>query len=276
MPAGNLHFMQRRYKKMSVETVSIQDGYSIRFPNVDAIEQGEEFFIVERDGVEERVRFHDYDRIYEIPGLYEYLFYERYGCNSPEVVCSLLEKQLSASGPGEALSVLDIGAGNGMVGEQLVEVGAETLVGVDIIEEAATALDRDRPDLYDEYHVADLTELPEEVAQSLEETDFNCMTVVAALGFGDIPPLAFAQGYNMISSPGWVAFNIKEDFVCDADSTGFCRLISRMAETDTIDIQAKQRYRHRYCQDGTPLYYYAMVGQKQRDISETLLSDFEV
>lgn len=260
---------------MSIETVSLGKDYTIRFPKIGSIEQGEEHFIVERNGVEERLRFHDYDRIYEIPGLYEYLFYERYKCNSPEVVCSLLEDQLSESGQeGESLNVLDIGAGNGMVGEQLAEVGAETLVGVDIIEEAAVALDRDRPGLYDEYHVADLTRLPEDVARDLEQADFNCMTVVAALGFGDIPPMAFAQGYNMISSPGWVAFNIKEDFVCDSDSTGFCRLISQMAESDTIDIQAKQRYRHRFCQDGTPLYYYAMVGQKQKDISENLLSEF--
>jgi hypothetical protein len=113
------------------------------------------------------------------------------------------------------------------------------------------------------------------VARGLEETDFNCMTVVAALGFGDIPPLAFAQGCNTISSPGWVAFNIEEDFVCESDSTGFCRLISQMADPDTIRIQAKQRYRHRFCQDGTPLYYHAMVGQKQKDIPEKLLTDYE-
>lgn len=246
--------------------------FTIWFPEIDEIEQGEEYFVIDRHGKKEKIRFHDYDRIYEIPGLYEYLFYDRYGCDSPNKVCSLLETQVKDAD--EPLSVLDIGAGNGMVGEILSDMGAKTLVGVDIIEEAAVAAERDRPGIYADYHVADLTQLPDNVESALKDNNFNCMTVVAALGFGDIPPLAFANGYNMISSPGWVAFNIKEDFVCDEDSTGFCKLIHRMRENDILDIQAKDRYRHRYCQDGTELYYYAMVGQKRSDIPDALIREF--
>jgi SAM-dependent methyltransferase len=252
----------------------LDKAYTIRFPNVDEIEQGEEFFFLTKDGQTEKVRFHDYDKIYETPGLYEHLFYDRYGCNSPEVVCSLLQDHMEKIDDAPPLRVLDVGAGNGMVGEQLIERGADAVVGIDIIEEAATALDRDRPGLYKDYHVADLTRLPRNVHQSLEKASFNCLTVVAALGFDDIPPLAFAQGYNLVSSPGWIAFNIKEDFVCDEDSTGFCKLISRMEEEDLLDIQARHRYRHRFCQDGTPLYYYALVGQKQQDIPSELLKEF--
>jgi SAM-dependent methyltransferase len=247
----------------------------VHFPEVDQVEQGKEYFWVERNGDREKVRFHDYDPIYEIPGLYEHLFYDRYGCNSPAVVCSLLKGHLDGPVPcDDSLCVLDIGAGNGMVGEQLVELGADSVVGIDIIEEAAQALDRDRPDLYQDYHVADLTRLPEEVERSLKDQNFNCLTVVAALGFDDIPPLAFANGYNLISTPAWVAFNIKEDFVCEADATGFCRLIERMVETGVMDIHARRRYRHRFCQDGTPLYYYAVVGQKQQDIPGEMLEVF--
>lgn len=252
-----------------------RQDFAIEFPNLDEIEQGEEYFILVKDGKRERIRFHDYDKIYETSGLYEYLFYDRYKCNSPEVVCGLLKDHLGQSQTYDGkLSVLDIGAGNGMVGEQLVSIGAESVVGIDIIEEAADALHRDRPGIYKDYFVADLTQLPDKVAQSLTAEDFNCMTIVAALGFDDIPPMAFAQGYNLVSSPGWVAFNIKEDFVCNADSTGFCQLINRMAEENILDIQARHRYRHRFCQDGTPLYYYAMVGQKQKDIPDTLLKEF--
>jgi SAM-dependent methyltransferase len=248
------------------------NGFSIRFPDIDAIQQGEEYFIIDRDGVEERVRFHDYDRIYEIPGLYEYLFYERYRCNSPEVVCSLLDEVRNrCREKDDTLCVLDVGAGNGMVAEQLLERGAETVVGVDIIPEAAEAALRDRPEVYEDYHVADLIRLPDKVRNALERHPFNCMTVVAALGFGDIPPQAFAQGYNLISPEGWVAFNIKEDFVCEQDATGFCRLINGMVDADLIDIQARERYRHRFCQDGSPLYYEAVVGRKQVDVPEALL-----
>jgi len=252
--------------------MDIRPDFNLTTPELDRIEQGKEYFILDHDGEKKKIRFHDYDRIYEIPGLYEHLFYERYRCNSPEVVCSLLKDHLDEQDPQPpSLKVLDIGAGNGMVGEQLVDMGAEEVVGVDIIEEAAQALERDRPGIYKDYFVADLTDLPSTVERSLAEDDFNCMTVVAALGFDDIPPAAFAQGFNFVSSPGWVAFNIKEDFVCEADTSGFCRLIELIDAEGVLEICARRRYRHRFCQDGTPLYYYAVIGKKRQDIPLEML-----
>lgn len=249
------------------------EAFSINFPELKHIEQGKEYFVLERNGQKEKIEFHDYDRIYEIPGLYEHLFYERYQCNSPEVVCGLLKKHIEGVGDDESpLQALDVGAGNGMVAERLIDLGADAIVGIDIIEEAAEAAQRDRPGVYADYHVADLTDLTPEVKQSLEAFDFNCMTVVAALGFDDIPPEAFARGYNLVSSPAWVAFNIKEDFVCTDDESGFCRLIGRLDEEGILDIRERHRYRHRFCQDGTPLYYYAVVGQKCRDIPMELIA----
>ena len=249
------------------------EGMVIHFPELEDIKQGREYFIVDRDGVKEKIRFHDYDKIYEIPGLYEHLFYERYQCNSPEVVCSLLQEQIGDPGQDtEALSVLDIGAGNGMVAEQLVGMGAESIVGIDIIEEAREAAVRDRPGLYEDYHVVDLTNLPTDVDRSLQRRDFNCMTVVAALGFDDIPPQAFAAGYNYICPNGWVAFNIKEDFIDTQDCTGFRCLIERITDADLFDIQVRHRYRHRLCQDGRPLFYWAVIGRKLEDIPDNMLA----
>ncbi len=43
------------------------------------------------------------------------------------------------------LRVLDLGAGNGVVGEELKKRGVSRLVGVDIITEAQAATERDRP-----------------------------------------------------------------------------------------------------------------------------------
>jgi hypothetical protein len=249
------------------------NSINIHLPDVETIEQGKEFLILEQGGQKVKIEFHDYDRIYEIPGLYEHLFYERYKCNSPEVVCGLLKKHIEQDHEdNEALVALDVGAGNGMVGEQLANLGAKTIVGVDIIDEAAEAAQRDRPGIYDAYHVADLTDIPANVEQSLGKIDFNCMTIVAALGFGDIPPDAFAGGYNLVSSRSWVAFNIKEDFVCEMDQSGFCKLIGQMEEDGVLDIRERFRYRHRFCQDGTSLYYYAIVGKKQMDISTEMLA----
>lgn len=248
--------------------------FNIQFPDIETIDQGKEFFILEQDSRREKIEFHDYDRIYEIQGLYEHLFYERYKCNSPEIVSGLLKRHLEQENQGsEQLLALDIGAGNGMVGEKLDDLGAKAIVGIDILEEASQAARRDRPGLYQDYHVTDLTDLPSDVKHSLKDIDFNCMTVVAALGFGDIPPDAFASGYNLVSSQSWIAFNIKEDFVGEADQTGFGKLMGRLEENGVIDIRERLRYRHRFCQDGTPLYYHAIVGRKQRDIPAEMLYD---
>ncbi|MCP4749229.1 MAG: methyltransferase domain-containing protein [Desulfobacteraceae bacterium] len=253
------------------------NNFNIHLPDLETIKQGKEFLFLERDGRKEKIEFHDYDRIYEIPGLYEHLFYEQYKCNSPVVVCGLLKKHIEQEHKdNEQLVALDIGAGNGMMGEQLADLGAKAIVGVDIIDEAAEAVQRDRPGIYDAYHVADLTDMPPDVEQSLKKIDFNCMTVVAALGFGDIPPDAFASGYNLVSAQGWVAFNIKEDFICAEDQSGFCKLIERLEDDGIVEIRERLRYRHRFCQDGTPLYYYAVVGKKQMNISTKVLAEISV
>lgn len=252
--------------------MNLKKEFNIQLPDLKSIEQGKEYFILEKNDIVEKIEFHDYDRIFEIPGLYEKLFYDTYQCNSPETVCNLLKKHIDKGKEEEEIVALDIGAGNGMVGEQLANMGADTIVGVDIIPEAASASERDRPGLYADYHVADLTAMTPAVKDSLVKKDFNCMTVVAALGFGDIPPEAFAQGYNLISSPGWVAFNIKENFVSDQDQTGFSSLIQDLDKEGIMDIREQKRYRHRFCQDGTPLYYYAVVAKKMRDIPSDMIS----
>jgi hypothetical protein len=41
-----------------------------------------------------------------------------------------------------------------------------------------------------------------------------------------------------------------------------------------MEVQERRRYRHRFCQDGTPLYYYAVVGQKLQDIPGEMLTEF--
>ena len=40
-----------------------------------------------------------------------------------------------------------------MVGEELEELGASTIVGIDLLPEAAAAAVRDRPGVYDDYCV---------------------------------------------------------------------------------------------------------------------------
>jgi predicted TPR repeat methyltransferase len=246
----------------------VHRGLEVSFPDDgDGMDQDEEWLEVEQDGETRRIRFHDYAEIYSIPGLYERLFYDQLHCESPQAVCGLLSTELEGIVDHEHLRVFDVGAGNGMVGEELARRGVEMIVGVDIIEEAKMATERDRPGLYDAYYVLDLTEIPDETRTELEQMRFNCLTTVAALGFGDMPPLAFAAAYNLIADGGWIAFNIKSRFIADDEEpSGFARLIGRMIDENLLEVGAERRYRHRIAVSGEPLYYVAIAARKGGDV----------
>lgn len=253
-------------------TATVVD-FEILLPDVDLkLDQDEEWCEVLVGGERRRIRFHDYHEIYNVPGLYERLFYDTLKCASPRVIRNQLAQVLAKRGtePSE-LRVLDVGAGNGIVGEELRELGAGAVFGVDIIEEAAAAAHRDRPGVYDRYLVADLTDLATDQRDTLAEADINTMTTVAALGFDDLPPRAFASAYNFISAPGLAAFNIKEDFVTTRDLSGFSALIGRMFAEKIIQPLAEQRYKHRLSVRGEPLYYLGFVAEKISDIPHAWL-----
>lgn len=246
-----------------------EQDYELTFPKPakGGFEQDEEFCEITMDGERRRIRFHDYHELYAIPGLYEQIFYDQLKCDSPRTVCSLLSKDLADTGidPSE-LRVLDVGAGNGMVGEELAKLGAETIVGVDIVDEAREATKRDRPGVYDDYLIADLTDLTEKEQRSLDEQSFNCLTTVAALGFGDIPPEAFVTAYNAVEPGGRIVFNIKERFIDDGDKSGFQSMIEHALDDGGLELKGERRYRHRLSLAGNPLHYVAMVAQKRGDL----------
>ena len=237
--------------------------FAITFPDAQAdTSQDDESCDVVIDGEQRRIRFHDYAEIYAVPGLYEHLFADVLDCRSPDVVCGLLREQLEEGGHDPAaVTVLDLGAGNGMVGDCLKQLGCGTVVGVDILEEAAQAAERDRPGLYAEYVVGDLTDPSPEVREAFGRYRFGVMTTVAALGFGDIPPEAFRYAYDQLLPGGWLAFCIKDEFL-DDDASGFAKLIAQLRDEGDLDVFAERRYRHRLGADGEPLHYVAMVGRK--------------
>ena len=251
--------------------------YNIRFPSDGrAVDQDQEWaeIGVNGNGKLRRFRFHDYADLYEHPGLYEQIFYDELECQSPQVVTGLLGEVLaSESLDATDLRVFDVGAGNGMVGEELAKLGAAEIVAVDIIEAAAQAAERDRPDVYDKYHVLDLTEIPPAARSELADRQFNTLVCVAALGFGDIPTRAFAEAFNLVLDDGWIAFNIKEEFLAEGESSGFSRLIAHMTNEGTIEMKAGMTYQHRLSAAGEPLDYRIFIARKQRDIPETWMKE---
>jgi predicted TPR repeat methyltransferase len=245
----------------------------IQFPPDDtqALDQDEAYFFLQSDDEPKRIRFHDYDVIYSHPGLYEQVFYDRLKCQSPAKVASILRSAVERSG-GEpsTLRVLDLGAGNGIMGEELRRLGVSRLVGADIIPEAREAYLRDRPGLYDDYLVCDLADPDDATREELDAWSLDCLTTVAALGFGDIPPEAFVNAFNLIQAGGWVAFNIKDTFLDQAETTEFSRTVRELVFTDYLEIHHLERYRHRLSINGEPINYYAIAGQKTADVPPEL------
>ncbi len=217
-----------------------------------------------------RVRFHDYATIYSLPGMYEQLFHDALQCASPTTVCGLISEVLGQTDrdPSE-LRVLDLGAGSGIVAEQLDDLGADHLFGIDIIEEAQQAAERDRPGLYDAYQVADMTDPDPATDRALRSAELNCLTSVAALGFGDIPPAAFANSVNYIEPGGLLAFNLRDRFLEDDDPSGYRQLVDRMLNESIARPLARRRYRHRISMNGEPLHYVAVVAEKLADVPES-------
>lgn len=252
--------------------------YNIKFPATEPhlLGQDEAYFRLIEDGTETRLRFHEYGEIYNRPGLYEQLFYQRLKCSSPKKVGDILAKVLRDNRVEMSeLRVLDLGAGNGMFGEQLHSVGVARVVGVDISQEARLACERDRPGVYDAYYVRDLCDPDPTLLQELANWQVDCLSCVAALGFGDVPTLAFANAFNLVATSGWVAFNIKETFLLESDTSGFSTLVKSLLVTDALEVHHLERYRHRISIDGRPLFYYALVGRKERDIDADTMARIE-
>ncbi len=87
--------------------------HRIQFPKAESshLDQNETYFYLQHDGGQRKIRFHDYNEIYQVPGLYEQIFYDRLKCTSPEKVTSILEAAVRQSQDNlSELRILDLGA----------------------------------------------------------------------------------------------------------------------------------------------------------------------
>ncbi|MDH3327575.1 MAG: methyltransferase domain-containing protein [Gammaproteobacteria bacterium] len=253
--------------------------HRIQFPMAELSNhnQDEAYFFLQGSGGKRKIRFHDYDEIFQIEGLYEQIFYDRLKCTSPTKVSSILEAAVKQSqGNFSELRVLDLGAGNGMMGDELKKQGVSRLIGVDIIPEAYDATVRDRPGVYDAYYVEDFTKLTVDKKEEIESWQCDCMVTVAALGFGDIPAKAFIEAFNILKSEAWVAFNIKKTFFENTDDSGFSKMIRGLIFSKYLDVYYIERYKHRLSIEGEPLYYFAIAARKKSDVPEEFLESIGV
>jgi SAM-dependent methyltransferase len=255
-----------------IQEVVSNGPFPIRFAP-KSLPQDEEWCEVRIDNVWKRIRFHDYHEVYKVPGLYETIFYRTLRCNSPNRVSNFINEVMVELGLNiSGVRALDLGAGNGMSGEALQNLGIRKIVGVDLLPEAREATLRDRPWVYDHYFVADFTNLTQEQNEFLKDYKFNLLCTVAALGFGDIPPLAFYNAFNLVADGGVIAFNIRNEFLKRNSGSPFANLISSLIEHEVIEIELLKNYQHRLNTQGQPIYYNGLVARKNGDIPDRLLT----
>lgn len=246
---------------------SRRSRHSVRFPVPPGSLADDEYFLLDEDGAVRQIRLFDYQALFRRPGLYEQVVHERLHCRSPKLMAAwLAESVAAAGGEVEALRILDVGAGNGCVGEELARLGVARLVGVDVLAEAKLAAYRDRPGVYDAYHLVDPEGSVAALTQTLSCLSTNCLVAIAALGPEHLPADAFITYFDLLDDGGWLCFNIRADFVETGDARGFAALARDLISDGCLEVHLMRRYTHRRSIHGDALDYLAVIGRKVRRI----------
>lgn len=247
-------------------------SYDVKFPATNnKLKREDEYFIITQNEKDQYLRIHDYSKIYTISGLYEYVLVDVLKFKSHHVISTLLIDEVAKSqSSASELSVLELAAGVGLVGKSLQDKGVKSIVGVDLIKEAAEAVKRDRPDVYERYYVEEFPHVTEGIRKELENCQFNCLVCASALT-GGLPGSAFAFAYNLITDGGWIAFNLRDDLIDTQSDHSSGRMIATLIKEGILKVKVKHSYQHRISVTGDPLEEVAFIGLKMGDIPLEIL-----
>ena len=237
--------------------------YEVELDSTPDREQTEEALVVTyADGTSERMRLHEYTRVYAIPGLYEEVVQRRLRCETPDKLTDLLLRCTGDAGvEPQELAAFDLGAGNGVLGEFLRDRGVGTLIGSDNISEARDAALRDRPGLYAEYLVGDTDDLPQ-VPELVREHRLNVLVAAGALGLGHVTAGSFQRLWDAFPAGSWYVVSLHED-LAEPGGSDFGDLLAELDRSDGGDtILARERYVHRLTMSGEPIHYIAIAVRK--------------
>jgi hypothetical protein len=212
-------------------------------------------------GDDEIVHLHDYTRIYAVPGLYEYVVQEQLQCRSPQVAAEgLLRAVASAKLEAASMTVLDVGAGTGLVGDLLLADGVKRVVGVDALPAARTACMRDRPGVYGTYLIGDLAAGDSELFTSLREQGVGGLVSAGAFGGTHAPPAAFVNALAILPAGAPIALTIDERWMDASDPGGFGCEVQRLVDQGDLKVVERTRFKHRITTTGEPIFYELIVG----------------
>jgi hypothetical protein len=209
---------------------------------------------------EEIVHLHDYTRLYEVPGLYEHVVQELLGCSSPRVAADGLARAMERLALDPAtVTVLDLGAGTGLVGELVRALGVETLVGVDSLAAARAACVRDRPGIYRDYLIGDLAHPPPKLLARLHGHHPAALVSAGAFGGTHAPADALINALALLPTGSPVVFTIDERWTAADGPGGFRTPVTRLLASDRLRLLERSRFQHRISTAGSPIHYELLV-----------------
>ncbi len=247
----------------------IERKYDVEFIVDHDTHQATESFILREGSQEQHLSLHNYSEIYRYPGLYEYIFINIFKGMSHQLIPDLMLDELAKAGQvPEDLSVLDFGAGSGLIGSQLHARGIRRIIGIDLFEASRNAINRDFPGVYQELLIDDLSS-PTNVTRSvLEQFQSNALVCVSALNV--IPAIAWRNVFNLIQPGGWIALNIVADAFQEhpdeKSKAGSNTLIRQLIDQKLLDVKVQKTYKHRRNSAGQPIFYTAVIGRKNGNI----------
>lgn len=209
----------------------------------------------------ETVHLHEYTRIYAVPGLYEHVVQERLRCTSPQVAADGFLRAAARLGlePG-SMTVLDVGAGTGLVGELVHRGGVARVVGVDSLPAARTASLRDRPGVYAGYVVGDFLH-PDALREALRPYPLGGLVSAGAFGGTHATPRALDNALAVLPPGAPVAFTIDERWMDESDPDGFGAGVDRLVADGRLAVLERTRFQHRVTTTGEPIFYRLVVGR---------------
>lgn len=212
-------------------------------------------------GDDDIVHLHDYARIYATPGLYEHVVQKRLQCRSPQVVADGFLRTIARLGlEASSMTVLDVGAGTGLVGELLRCGGVGRVVGLDALPAGRTACIRDRPGVYAGYLVGDLASRDSELCTALDEYALEGLVSAGAFGGTHAPPAALVSALAILPAGAPVALTIDERWIEGSHPDGFGFALERLVDRGDLKVMERTRFRHRITTTGEPIFYELLLG----------------
>jgi len=212
-------------------------------------------------GAEEIIHLHDYDRIYSTSGLYERIVQGLLRCTSPQIVADALARTLETLGLDPAqIRLLDLGAGTGLVGQLVAERGVADVIGLDSRESARRACLRDRPGLYGDYVVAELTHPTDRLLAKLTALCASALTGAGAFGGTHAPPEALRAALGLLPSGAPVVFTIDEKWTSTDGPGAFKTPLAELTSSGALVLLERSRFQHRVSTSGEPIFYELFAG----------------